>query len=100
MTEKRFKLIEDYDWWGITDNQLPKTEYGFREDLSNHYLSCDYKYNDLTHQEVVDLLNNLSEENEQLKQQEKRLYKYFRKCFDNISEQGFRETWEVVKKYD
>ncbi len=39
-------------------------------------------------------------ENEQLKQQEKRLYKYFRKCFDNVSEQGFRETWEVVKKYD
>ena len=45
---------------------------------------------------VVDLLN----ENEQLKQQEKRLYKYFRKCFDNVSEQGFQETWEVVKKYD
>lgn len=53
--------------------------------------------------EVVAMLNEgviLAEENEQLKQQEKRLYKYFRKCFNNVSEKGFRETWEVVKKYD
>ena len=49
---------------------------------------------------VMDRLNELSDENGQLKQQEKRLYKYFQKCFDNVSEQGFRETWEVVKKYD
>lgn len=48
----------------------------------------------------VDIEEELLKENEQLKQQEKRLYKYFRKCFDNVSEQGFQETWEVVKKYD
>ena len=69
MTEKRFKLIEESDWWGVTDNQLPKTEYGFREDLPNGYLSCDYEYNDLTPQEVVDLLNTLHEENQQLKKE-------------------------------
>lgn len=67
MTKKRFKLKEDCDWWGITDNTLPKTEYEYREDLSDEYLSCDYCWNDLTHQEVVDLLNNLNDENEQLK---------------------------------
>ena len=67
MAEKRFKLIEESDWWGVTDNQLPKTEYGFREDLPNGYLSCDYNYNDLTPQEVVDLLNTLHKENQQLK---------------------------------
>lgn len=67
MTEKRFKLIEDYDWWGVTDNQLPKTKYGFCEDLPNGYLSCDYKYNDLTPQEVVDLLNAFYKENKELK---------------------------------
>ena len=69
MAEKRFKLIEESDWWGVTDNQLPKTEYGFREDLPNGYLSCDYEYNDLTPQEVVDLLNTLHEENQQLKKE-------------------------------
>ena len=69
MTEKRFKLIEESDWWGVTDNQLPKTVYGFREDLPNGYLSCDYEYNDLTPQEVVDLLNTLHEENQQLKKE-------------------------------
>ena len=67
MTKKRFVLKEDFDWWGITDNQLPKTKFGFREDLPA-YLECDYRYNDLTHQEVVDLLNELNNENEQLKQ--------------------------------
>ena len=75
MTEKRFKLIEESDWWGVTDNQLPKTEYGFREDLPNGYLSCDYKYNDLTPQEVVDLLNTLHEENQQLKKREHEIKK-------------------------
>lgn len=64
----RFALKEDCDWWGITDNQLPKTKTSFREDLSKPYLSCDYKYNDLTHQEVVDLLNKLNDENEHLKE--------------------------------
>lgn len=74
MTE-RFKLIEESDWWGVTDNQLPKTEYGFREDLPNGYLSCDYKYNDLTPQEVVDLLNALHEENERLKEEKQQWYR-------------------------
>ena len=45
-------------------------------------------------------LRRVEKENEQLKQQEKRLYKYFRKCFDNITERSFKETWEIVKKYD
>lgn len=67
MTEKRFKLKEDYDWWGITDDTFPKTEYGYREDLPDQYISCDYCWNDLTHQEVVDLLNELYEENKLLR---------------------------------
>lgn len=66
--------------------------------LQGQYIKDDG--NVLTIDEVVELLNTLNDENEQLKQQEKRLYKYFRKCFDNVSEQGFRETWEIVKKYD
>lgn len=57
------------------------------------------KLNELCVQYGFDM-GRLEKENEQLKKEEKRLYKYFRKCFDNVSEQGFRETWEVVKKYD
>lgn len=55
---------------------------------------------DYTCENIINLLNAFHEENKQFKEQEKRLYKYFRKCFDDVSEQGFRETWEVVKKYD
>lgn len=73
MTEKRFALEEDCDWWGITDNQLPKTKFGFREDLPEPYLECDYRYNDLTHQEVVDLLNELNDENKDLKKENQEL---------------------------
>ena len=67
MMTERFTLIEEDYWWGITDNQLPETEYGFREDLPTGYLECDYKYNDLTPQEVVDLMNSLYKENKRLK---------------------------------
>lgn len=79
MTEKRYDVIYEKEPRGqvVTDNGIPCTAR-----------TC------------VTRLNRLTEENEQLKQQEKRLYKYFRKCFDNVSEQGFQETWEVVKKYD
>ena len=80
MTEPRFELIEESDWWGVTDNQLQKTEYGFREDLPNGYLSCDYKYNDLTPREVVDLLNGLSDENEQLKKEVDNLKQALIRC--------------------
>lgn len=48
----------------------------------------------------IEKIGKIINENEQLKQQEKRLYKYFRKCFDNVSEKGFKETWEVVKNND
>ena len=81
MTEKRFILKGDY----LVDKKGMK--YAIKE--------C----NDATKDYLLLLLNALHDENEQLKQQEKRLYNYFRKCFDNVSEQGFQETWEVVKKY-
>ena len=85
MTEKRFenRLNKDNVKFN-TQNPVWDNE---KEDAFNVF-------------EMIDLLNNFHEENQELKQQEKRLYNYFRKCFDNVSEQGFQETWEVVKKYD
>ena len=50
MTEKRFTLAySDYDWWAICDKENP-TKRGISDN------------------DVVDLLNQLNEENEQLKQ--------------------------------
>ncbi len=43
-------------------------------------------------EQFIESYQELEKENKQLKQAERRLYKYFRKCFDNVSEQGFRET--------
>lgn len=54
MTEKRFVFREDYDWWEIKDTtgQI-KGDY-------DEWFSCE---------RVVDLLNTLSDENEQLKEE-------------------------------
>ena len=85
-------------------------------DWETSFVICKYKKDNLTEENEqlkytlgaykVDLNNYkgkcsaLEKENEQLKQQEKRLYNYFRKCFNNVSVQEFDETWEMVKKYD
>ena len=79
MTEKRFTVI---------DMEEPR-----KQSVAEKGIPCTARH-------CCTRLNRLTEENEQLKKAEKRLYKYFRKCFDNVSEQGFQETWEVVKKYD
>lgn len=53
MTEKRFKCVSNYDWWGVIDiTGEIKGEY------DNDCFSTDT---------VVDLLNELYEENQALK---------------------------------
>ena len=92
MTEKRFKIYNKETW----DTYIEDTQDCYSNGNTKKYWFGE-------NEDFCDLfkkLNELSDENEQLKKEEKRLYKYFRKCFDNVSEKGFRETWEVVKKYD
>ena len=66
MTEKRFTLIKDTEWWFVQDNTIQVNEFGYRDDLTG-----EDKYRglqqDLTEQETVDLLNELYEENENSK---------------------------------
>ena len=66
MTEKRFKLEKDTEWWFVSDNTIKVNEFGYREDLTG-----EDKYRglqqDLTEQEVVDKLNELYEENQAVK---------------------------------
>ena len=123
MTEKRFELIPNlqgqvdiidhleseeknaiciYNDLGV----LPFTSAPALCDLLND-LNDECEFLEIENESLEDgatkyaeLYHKSLKENERLKQQEKRLYKYFRKCFDNITEQGFRETWEIVKKYD
>ena len=53
MIEKRFKCVSDYDWWGVID-----TTGEIKGEYDNDCFSTDT---------VVDLLNELSEENNDLK---------------------------------
>ena len=66
MTEKRFTLQIDTEWWFVGDNTIKVNEFGYRDDLTGEDKYRGLKQ-DLTEQEVVDLLNELAEENEQLK---------------------------------
>jgi regulator of replication initiation timing len=63
---KRFTLIKDTEWWFVSDNTIKVNEFGYRDDLTGEDKYRGLKQ-DLTEKEVVDLLNELAEENEQLK---------------------------------
>ena len=85
LTEKRFTLSIDTEWWFIDDNTIKVNEYGYREDLTGEDIYRGFKKT-LTEQEVVDLLNELHEENEQLKKENKELEAFRYAVFKNIEE--------------
>lgn len=91
MTEKRYTVGDELR---VVDDNVLKGTFYVCIDRAEALKVAD-KLNEFHNENI-----RLNRENEQLKKQEKRLYKYFRKCFNNVSERGFRETWEVVKKYD
>lgn len=99
MTEQRYSNGTLAQWYYSRNNTIC-------DGINEYSLLSKEEFEDINFEKILgtndllDELNRLSDENEQLKKEEKKLYKYFRKCFDNVSEQGFRETWEVVKKYD
>ena len=66
MTEKRFQLNKDSEWWTVKDNTIKVNELGYREDLTGEdaYRGLGQE---LTEQETVDLLNELYEENQSVK---------------------------------
>lgn len=72
MTEKRFKLNKDSEWWFVSDNTIKVNEFGYREDLTGEDIYRGLKQ-ELTEEETVKLLNGLYEENEQLKKENKKL---------------------------
>ena len=66
MTEKRFKLNKDTEWWFVSDNTIKVNEFGYRDDLNGED-KCRGLQQDLTEEETVKLLNELYDENQRLK---------------------------------
>ena len=64
MTEKRFELIIDSEWWIVEDNSIKSNKY--RNDLDGDDAYRGLMEGELTEKEVVDLLNELYEENQLL----------------------------------
>ena len=89
MTEKRFSLSKDTEWWFVQDNTIQVNKYGYRDDLTGE---DEYKglHQELTEQETVDLLNDLYDENEGLKQRNEFLKK---RCDEYWEEAGLNNDY-------
>ncbi len=66
MTEKRFQLNKDFEWWFVKDNTIKVNEFGYRDDVIGEDKYRGLKQ-ELTEEETVDLLNELFEENGELR---------------------------------
>ncbi len=91
MTTKRFTLIIDSEWWIVEDNSIKSNKY--RNDLDGDDAYRGLKEGELTEKEVVDLLNELHEENNELRLM-------LNSCSDQRSEfhRGARENANRVGK--
>ena len=56
MTEKRFQLNKDLEWWFVKDNTIKVNEFGYRDDVIGEDKYRGLKQ-ELTEEETVDLLN-------------------------------------------
>lgn len=66
MTEKRFILNIDSEWWVVRDSTIKVNEFGYRDDLDIEDMGRGLR-KELTEQETVNLLNQLYEENKRLR---------------------------------
>ena len=90
MTEKRFKIVDEQfiSYYGGTGHKISNEECGFW-----------LWHSKIESQKVCDKLNNILDENEQLKQQMQRLYNYFADWFDDrVLPSDFSEMWDFVKE--
>lgn len=56
MTEKRFQLNKDTEWWFVKDNTIKVNEFGYRDDVIGEDKYRGLKQ-ELTEEETVELLN-------------------------------------------
>lgn len=92
MTQKRFSLSKDTEWWFVQDNTIQVNKYGYRDDLTGE---DEYRglRQELTEQETVNLLNEFYEENKELKLQLEALK-------DKLCELGVSNVKRDNKRFD
>lgn len=92
MTQKRFSLSIDTEWWFVQDNTIEVNKYGYRDDLTGE---DEYRglRQELTEQETVDLLNKFYEENKKLQFQFNLLQEPV-----NVFYHGARENENMVRQ--
>ena len=82
MTEKRFTLSKDTEWWFVNDNTIQTNEFGYREDLTGEDAYRGLQQT-LTEKETVEIMNELYEENQLIKKHIRELYKFVKIDVDN-----------------
>jgi len=93
---KRFTLQMDTEWWVVGDNTIKVNENGYREDLTGEDKYRGLKQ-ELTEQEVVDLLN---EQDQKIKAIEKLLDNELKKAFNNrINHDDYAEDAELAEYF-
>ena len=92
MTEKRFSLSIDTEWWFVQDNTIKVNKYGYRDDLTCADIYGGLRQ-ELTEQETVDLLNKFYEENKKLQFQFNLLQEPV-----NVFYHGARENANMVRQ--
>ena len=90
MTEKRFSLSKDTEWWFVQDSTIQVNKYSYRDDLTGE---DEYRglRQELTEQETVDLLDEFYEENKKLQFQVNLLQEQVNEFY-----RGARETANMV----
>ena len=98
MIDKRFKvhsMIQDMEVGEIMDLELCEELIRKYGSLSDIHLLIEDNGNDMTYQEVVDLLN----ENEQLKQRNNRQYEQLSRLYNLIEQKEWRVLTDIIDNF-
>ena len=86
MIEKRFKLKDyGYDGWAI-------------EDTTGEIFENDY-IEDMSQEQVIDLLNSLNDENEELKKRNNRQAKQLDNIYSLIEQKDWRALSDIIDDF-
>lgn len=98
MTEKRFSLSKDTEWWFVQDNTIQVNKYGYRDDLTGE---DEYRglRQELTEQETVDLLNKFYEENKKLQFQFNLLQEPVNEFYHGVRENAMVKRTKTGKRF-
>lgn len=98
MTQKRFSLSKDTEWWFVQDNTIQVNKYGYRDDLTGE---DEYRglRQELTEQETVNLLNKFYEENKKLRFQFNLLQEPVNEFYRGVRENAMVKRTKTGKRF-